>query len=198
MDIHKINRVIDMFLKNMYDVDVYLTPDGKEYKVNILFFPSKFLKGSSEYSEKYYNFFNRGNEEIQDDIFKAFKYLGLDSSKVERDYIHTHMSSDIPEYLKNYQRELLGHINDFFESDLIEDFNLSNIISNVRVREIEPLVTHMHSGVKPYLSLRLVFDTNNYPYDLHSLLNSTYVMNPLIDYLKTKMELDPQISFWFD
>lgn len=196
MDIHKLNRVIDMFLKNMYDVDVYLTPDGNEYKVNIFFFPSKFLKGSSEYSEKYYNFFNRNNEEIQDDIFKAFKYLGLDSSKVERDYIHTHMSSDIPEYLKNYQRELLGHINDFLEYD--EDFNLSNIISNVRVRDIEPLVTHMHSGVKPYLSLRLVFDTNNLPYNLHSLMNSTYVMNPLIDYLKTKMELDPQISFWFD
>ena len=196
MDIHKLNRVIDMFLKNMYDVDVYLTPDGNEYKVNIFFFPSKFLKGSSEYSEKYYNFFNRNNEEIQDDIFKAFKYLGLDSSKVERDYIHTHMSSDIPEYLKNYQRELLGHINDFLEYD--EDFNLSNIISNVRVRDIEPLVTHMHSGVKPYLSLRLVFDTNNLIYNLHSLMNSTYVMNPLIDYLKTKMELDPQISFWFD
>lgn len=196
MDIYKLNRVIDMFLKNMYDVDVYLTPDGNEYKVNIFFFPSKFLKGSSEYSEKYYNFFNRNNEEIQDDIFKAFKYLGLDSSKVERDYIHTHMSSDIPEYLKNYQRELLGHINDFLEYD--EDFNLSNIISNVRVRDIEPLVTHMHSGVKPYLSLRLVFDTNNLPYNLHSLMNSTYVMNPLIDYLKTKMELDPQISFWFD
>ena len=71
MDIHKLNRVIDMFLKNMYDVDVYLTPDGNEYKVNIFFFPSKFLKGSSEYSEKYYNFFNRNNEEIQDDIFKA-------------------------------------------------------------------------------------------------------------------------------
>ena len=196
MDIYKLNRVIDMFLKNMYDVDVYLTPDGNEYKVNIFFSPSKFLKGSSEYSEKYYNFFNRNNEEIQDDIFKAFKYLGLDSSKVERDYIHTHMSSDIPEYLKNYQRELLGHINDFLEYD--EDFNLSNIISNVRVRDIEPLVTHMHSGVKPYLSLRLVFDTNNLPYNLHSLMNSTYVMNPLIDYLKTKMELDPQISFWFD
>lgn len=196
MDIYKLNRVIDMFLKNMYDVDVYLTPDGNEYKVNIFFFPSKFLKGSSEYSEKYYNFFNRNNEEIQDDIFKAFKYLGLDSSKVERDYIHTHMSSDIPEYLKNYQRELLGHINDFLEYD--EDFNLSNIISNVRVRDIEPLVTHMHSGVKPYLSLRLVFDTNNLPYNLHSLMNSTYVMNPLIDYLNTKMELDPQISFWFD
>ena len=196
MDIYKLNRVIDMFLKNMYDVDVYLTPDGNEYKVNIFFFPSKFLKGSSEYSEKYYNFFNRNNEEIQDDIFKAFKYLGLDSSKVERDYIHTHMSSDIPEYLKNYQRELLGHINDFLEYD--EDFNLSNIISNVRVRDIEPLVTHMHSGVKPYLSLRLVFDTNNLRYNLHSLMNSTYVMNPLIDYLKTKMELDPQISFWFD
>ena len=196
MDIYKLNRVIDMFLKNMYDVDVYLTPDGNEYKVNIFFFPSKFLKGSSEYSEKYYNFFNRNNEEIQDDIFKAFKYLGLDSSKVERDYIHTHMSSDIPEYLKNYQRELLGHINDFLEYD--EDFNLSNIISNVRVRDIEPLVTHMHSGVKPYLSLRLVFDTNNLPYNLHSLMNSTYVMNPLIDYLRTKMELHPQISFWFD
>lgn len=198
MDLHKLNRVIDMFLKNMYDVDVYLTPDGKEYKVNLLFFPSKFLKGSSEYSEKYYNFFNRNEEEIEDDIFKAFKYLGLDSSKVERDYIHVHMSSDIPEYLENYQRELLGHINDFFESDLAEDFRLSNIISNVRVRDIEPLVTHMNSGVKPYLSLRLVFDTNNYPYDLHSLLNSTYVMNPLMDYLKPKMELDPQISFWFD
>lgn len=198
MDLHKLNRVLDMFLKNMYDVDVYLTPDGKDYKVNLLFFPSKFLKGSSEYSEKYYNFFNRNEEEIEDDIFKAFKYLGLDSSKVERDYIHVHMSSDIPEYLKNYQVELLGHINDFFESDLAEDFRLSNIISNVRVWDIEPLVTHMHSGVKPYLSLRLVFDANNYPYDLRSLLNSTYVMNPLLDYLKTKMELDPQISFWFE
>lgn len=54
--------MVDLFMKRLYDVDVYLTESkygDEQYRINILVFPSKFLKGSPEFSEKYYNFFNR-------------------------------------------------------------------------------------------------------------------------------------------
>jgi hypothetical protein len=201
MDFDKMNRILDMFMRSMYGVDAYLTPISRFhpiiYRPNILFFPSKFLKGSSEYSEKYYKFFNRDGQEIEDDIFKAFKYLGVNSENIDRGSTIIHISSDIPEYLKNYQRELIVHINDFIESDFIKDYPLSDIVSNIRVNSMDSMAFLTGRGENPYINFKLIFDSTS-SYNLGSLLNSWVVRNPLMDYLKTKMKVDPQIDFWFD
>ena len=88
MDFEKMNRILDMFMRSMYGVDAYLTPIPRfppiPYRPNILFFPSKFLKGSPEFSEKYYKFFNRDEKEIENDIFRAFKYLGVNSENISK------------------------------------------------------------------------------------------------------------------
>jgi hypothetical protein len=201
MDFDKMNRILDMFMRSMYGVDAYLTPISRFtpiiYRPNILFFPSKFLKGSSEFSEKYYKFFNRDRQEIEDDIFKAFKYLGVNSENIDRGSTIIHISSDIPEYLKNYQRELIVHINNFFESDFIKDYPLSNTVSNFRVNSMDSVVFLTASDESPYINFKLIFDSTSF-YNLGSLLNSWEVRNPLMDYLSTKMKVDPQIDFWFD
>ena len=200
MDFDKMNRILDMFMRSMYGVDAYLTSIRSFppiiYRANILFFPSKFLKGSSEYSEKYYKFFNRDEKEIENDIFRAFKYLGVNSENI-RGYTFIHISSDIPEYLKNYQRELIVHINDFIESDTIKDYRLSEAVSNFRVDSIDPVVFLTGRGDSPYINFKIIFDSKSF-YNLASLLNSWEVRNPLMDYLKTKMKVDPQIDFYFD
>ena len=200
MDFDKMNRILDMFMRSMYGVDAYLTSIRSFppiiYRANILFFPSKFLKGSSEYSEKYYKFFNRDEKEIEDDIFRAFKYLGVNSENI-RGSTFIHISSDIPEYLKNYQRELIVHINDFIESDTIKDYRLSEAVSNFRVDSIDPVVFLTGRGDSPYINFKIIFDSKSF-YNLASLLNSWEVRNPLMDYLKTKMKVDPQIDFYFD
>jgi hypothetical protein len=201
MDFDKMNRILDMFMRSMYGVDAYLTPISRFspiiYRPNILFFPSKFLKGSSEFSEKYYKFFNRDEKEIEDDIFKAFKYLGVNSENIDRGSTVIHISSDIPEYLKNYQRELIVHINNFFESDFIKDYRLSEAVSNFRVDSIDSVAFLRGRGDYPYINFKIIYDSTSF-YNLGSLLNSWEVRNPLMDYLKTKMKVDPQIDFWFD
>jgi hypothetical protein len=201
MDFDKMNRILDMFMRSMYGVDAYLTPISRFtpiiYRPNILFFPSKFLKGSSEYSEKYYKFFNRDGQEIEDDIFKAFKYLGVNSENIDRGSTIIHISSDIPEYLKNYQRELIVHINDFIESDTIKDYRLSEAASNFRVDSIDSVAFLTGRGDSPYINFKIIYDSKSF-YNMASLLNSWEVRNPLMDYLSTKMKVDPQIDFYFD
>lgn len=198
MDIHKINTILDKFMKRIYDVDVYLTEykyknTGKQYKINLLVFPSKFLKSSPEFNEKYYNFFNRGEREILNDIFKAFKYLGIDHNEIEGDYIHFETSSDLPDYLKKYNKELISNINSY-----INDSKLSEYISNVKIDRIEPSIPHGSSYHVPYMDLRLSYDTINKNMDVYYYLNENSFREPLMDYISAKMEVDPQIEFWFE
>ena len=203
MDINKVNRVLDLYMRGMYGVDAYLTPSkygGKNtYLINILLFPSKFLKNSPDFSQKYYDFFSKGVNEVLKDILKGFKYLGINiRSEIKLlDYVRLHISSD-SEYLKNYIKELMGHINNFIESDIIEDFYpLSKRMSNVKVEMIDPVIDDMVPGI-PYVSLRLTYDSLDDSVDITSLLNEELFRKPLEDYLKTKMNLDPQIDYWFE
>jgi hypothetical protein len=203
MDINKVNRVLDLYMRGMYGVDAYLTPSkygGKNtYLINILLFPSKFLKNSPDFSQKYYDFFSRGVNEVLKDILKGFKYLGINiRSEIKLlDYVRLHISSD-SEYLKNYIKELMEHINNFIESDIIEDFYpLSKRMSNVKVEMIDPVIDDMVPGI-PYVSLRLTYDSLDDSVDITSLLNEELFRKPLEDYLKTKMNLDPQIDYWFE
>ena len=203
MDINRVNRVLDLYMREMYGVDVYLTPSrygGKNtYLINVLLFPSKFLKNSPDFSQKYYDFFNRGEREVFEDVIKAFRYLGINiRSEIKlEDYVKLDMSLD-SDYFKDYVKELMGHINDFIESDIIEDFGtLSKRMSNVRVERIDP-VTPLNEFTPPYISLRLTYDSLDDSVDITPLLNTEAVREPLENYLKTKMNLDPQINFWFE
>lgn len=203
MDINRVNRVLDLYMREMYGVDAYLTPSrygGKNtYLINVLLFPSKFLKNSPDFSQNYYDFFNRGEHEVFEDIIKAFRYLGINiRSEIKlEDYVKLDMSLD-SDYFKDYVKELMGHINDFIESDIIEDFGtLSERMSNVRVERIDP-VTPLNEFTPPYISLRLTYDSLDDSVDITPLLNTEAVREPLENYLKTKMNLDPQINFWFE
>jgi len=204
MDINRVNRVLDLYMREMYGVDAYLTPSrygGKNtYLINVLLFPSKFLKNSPDFSQKYYDFFSRGEREVFQDILKAFRYLGVNirsEIKLEDDYVRLDMSLD-SDYFKDYVKELMGHINDFIESDIIEDFYiLSKRMSNVRVERIDPVI-FVNEFNPPYISLRLTYDSSDDSVDFTSLLNDEYFREPLENYLKTKMNLDPQIDYWFE
>ena len=204
MDIHTINTGLDKFMRRIYGIDVYLTENqygfgDKEYLINILFFPSKFLQGSPEYSEKYHKFFDRTRYEIEEDIFRALKMLGIDSKDIQGDSLRLRISSDLPEYLQTYSKELVDNINKFIETETILDgVSLSDRISNVRVGVMIPSVPYRSEGYDPHILLRLEYDdTSNVNID-SNFLNDSYVRKPMIDYLKTKMDLDPQIDFWFD
>jgi hypothetical protein len=203
MDINRVNRVLDLYMRGMYGVDAYLTPskygDKNTYLINILLFPSKFLKNSPDFSQKYYDFFSRGASEVLRDVVEAFRYLGVNiRSEIKlEDYISLDISSD-SEYLKNYIKELMGHINNFIESDIIEDFYpLSKRMSNVRVRRVDPVIDDMIPGI-PYVSLRLTYDSLDNSVDITPLLNEELFRKPLENYLKTKMNFDPQIDYWFE
>jgi hypothetical protein len=201
MDIHKINIMVDLFMKRLYDVDVYLSESkygDEQYRINILVFPSKFLKGSPEFSEKYYNFFNRKKSEILDDIFKAFKYLGISSEEIENDSIYTVLSSDIPDYLKKYNKEFISNINEFIKNKEVANIKLSEHISNVKINRIESFVPDGSSYTEPYIDLRLSIDSVNKNLDPYSFLNDDIFRKPLMDYLNERMNLDSQIGFWFE
>jgi hypothetical protein len=157
------------------------------------------LKNSPDFSQKYYDFFSRGASEVLRDVVEAFRYLGVNiRSEIKlEDYISLDISSD-SEYLKNYIKELMGHINNFIESDIIEDFYpLSKRMSNVRVEMMDPVIHDMVLEI-PYVSLRLTYDSLDDSVDITSLLNEKLFRKPFENYLKTKMNLDPQIDYWFE
>jgi hypothetical protein len=196
MEIHDLNRVIDMFMKEMYDLDVYFTPDsGNAYRLNVLIFPSKFLRNSPDFSEKYFNVLTGLENNIERTIYKAFMYLGINSADIKIDDIRVHMASDSTGYLTKYSKEIVSHINDFLEFGL-SDFDLKGRVSNVRIHRMEPSFYGV-DNYEPEVNLRLKFE-NNYKYDLGGFLNNDSFRAPLIEYLNEEMELDPQIDFWFE
>lgn len=204
MDIHQINRAIDMFMKRMYDVDVYITEQNSSfrnepYRINILFFPSKFLKKSPDYSEKYFKFFNRLQPEIEKDVERALKYLGLDKSKYMTDDIRFHLSSTTPQYLENYASEFVSNVNEFIKSkSFSEARNLDEYVSNVTVERMEILIPFSDSRDFPSeVNLRLNFDSRN-EFFIQPLLNDNSFRRELYDYLDNHMDLDPQIDYWFE
>lgn len=91
----------------------------------------------------------------------------------------------------------MGHINNFIESDLIEDlYLLSKRMSNVKVKMMNPVIDDMVLGI-PYVNLWLTYDSlGDSVYT--PLLNDELFRKPLENYLKTKMNLDPQIDYWFE
>jgi hypothetical protein len=48
------------------------------------------------------------------------------------------------------------------------------------------------------MDLRLSYDTINKNMDVYDYLNDSSFREPLMDYISTKMEVDPQIEFWFE
>ena len=204
MDIHKINRALDLFMKRMYDVDAYFTEQSQSfrnepYRINILFFPSKFLKKSPDYSEKYFKFFNRTQPEIENDVERALRYLGLDTSKYMTDDIRFHVSSATSEYLQNYISEFISYVNEFIKSKgYSEVMNLDEYVSNVTLDRMEILIPH--SDLRDYssnINLRLNFDSTS-EFFINPLLNDNSFRKELLEYLDNHMELDPQIDFWFE
>ena len=204
MDIHKINRALDLFMKRMYDVDAYFTEQSQSfrnepYRINILFFPSKFLKKSPDYSEKYFKFFNRTQPEIENDVERALRYLGLDTSKYMTDDIRFHVSSATSEYLQNYISEFISNVNEFIKSKgYSEVMNLDEYVSNVTLDRMEILIPH--SDLRDYssnINLRLNFDSTS-EFFINPLLNDNSFRKELLEYLDNHMELDPQIDFWFE
>ena len=103
------------------------------------------------------------------------------------------MSSKIPDYLKKYNEEFISNINEY-----ISNSDLSEIISNVRINRLEPSIPHGSNYHVPYIDLRLYFDSNNKNVDASYYLNDNIFRKPLMDYISTKMEVDPQIDFWFE
>jgi hypothetical protein len=203
MDIHQTNRVIDKFMKRMYDVDVYLTPiesiwknsPSHEYQVNIIFFPSKFLKNSPDYSEKYYQFLNRSKYEIESDIKKAFKYFGISQERIGTShFLNIYMSSDTSEYLRDYINELLKNINEYIDTELNKD-NYFGDLSNISLNRIDPVI--LSPIDESFINLRLTYNHSS-GFLLSPLLNDKSIKEILDIWLNKKMNVDPQIDFWFD
>ena len=213
MDIHQINRVVDKFMKRMYDVDVYLTPieskwknsPSHEYQVNIIFFPSKFLKNSPDYSEKYYRFLNRSKHEIESDIKKSFKYFGISQERIGAShFLDIQMSSDTSEYLRDYINEILKNINEYIDTDLNKD-NYFGDLSNISLKRIDPVMRYLSPIDEPFINLRLTYNhssdilsTGRGNYRLSPLLNDKSIREILDIWLNKKMNVDPQIDFWFE
>lgn len=192
-------------MKRLYDVDVYVTPSNykdRVYDINILFFPSKFLKRSPDFSENNYQFYNRSRVEIESDIMDAFTFFNIDKSKINRNGLKVDLSLKNSEYLENYTDKLLYNINNFFKTEKVDELDLSGKVSNIKLNYLEHVMPLAKDGKTPYLKLNLSHNYSDGDSTMFShidpLLNDDFIRDPLKDYLKTKMEVDPQINFWFD
>ncbi len=80
----------------------------------------------------------------------------------------------------------------------VANIKLSEHISNVKINRIESFVPDGSSYTEPYIDLRLSIDSANKNLDPYSFLNDDIFRKPLMDYLNKRMNLDPQIDFWFE
>ena len=124
--------------------------------------------------------------------------MGIDSKDIEGDSPRLRISSDLPEYLQTYNKELVSNINKFIETETIDGISLSDKMSNVRIATMIPSVDYKHEGYGSHILLRLDYDDTSDGHMNSNFLNDSFVRDPMIDYLKTKMNLDPQIDFWFE
>lgn len=123
--------------------------------------------------------------------------MGINSEEVTRNNIKLRISSDIPEYIKTYGQELVSNINNFIETETMDGISLSDKMSDVKVTRIFATIPYEDEGFDSHILLGLNHEVAG-RYLGATFLNDKFVRDRMIDYLKTKMELDPQIDFWFD
>ena len=121
--------------------------------------------------------------------------MGISSEEIENDSIYTVLSSDIPEYVKKYNKEFISNINEFIKNEEVADIKLSKHISNVKINRI---IFFDIGREEPNIDLRLSLDSVNKNLNPYSFLNDNIFMEPLMDYLNQRMNLDSQIVFWFE
>ena len=194
MDILKINHVVDKFMRNLYDVDMWFKKSNwsDAYCTTFLLFPDKFLKKGKDFSQKYYDFFNQNPKEIQDDIQKPIRYLSL-GIVPDMDCTYFKVSDVWGEYLSSYVKNLKEVI-DGFLSEKILDYNsnpgVTYQIYFMVVNWDWTMYEVMGEDVSNERPIMVVFE-------VPKLLYSS-TRDELNEHLKETVEVDPQIKVWIE
>jgi hypothetical protein len=104
------------------------------------------------------------------------------------------MSSDTSEYLRDYIDELLKNINEYIDTELNKD-NYFGDLSNISLNRIDPVI--LSPIDESFINLRLTYNHSS-GFLLSPLLNDKSIKGILDIWLNKKMNVDPQIDFWFD
>ena len=182
MDPIQIDRILNAYMKSIYDVEVdFSGGDGLfSYRLDIPVIPSKFLKNSENFSQRYYNFISLPPLKREQVLSKAFTILGINRSILLRTHDRLSLSGNMGEYLEGYSDEVLSNLNKFFGGEIkfaFKDVELVFTEDNRTDQEIPKLWLHFRQVSGPK-SLNFL---NRYKDEWE-------------EYLSTKMKVDPQIQ----
>lgn len=178
----QIDRILNSYMKSLYDVEVdFSGSDGLfSYRLDIPVIPSKFLKNSKNFSERYYNFISLPPLKREEVLSKAFTILGINRSVLLRTHDRLFLSGNMGEYLEGYSDEVLSYLNKFFGGEIkfaFKDVELVFTEDDMTDQEIPKLWLHFRQVSGPK-SLNFL---NRYKDEWE-------------EYLSTKMKVDPQIQ----
>lgn len=174
----QIDRILNSYMKSLYDTEVdFSGGDGLfSYRLDIPVIPSKFLKNSENFSERYYNFISLPPLKREQVLSKAFTILGINRSILLRTHDRLSLRGNMGEYLEEYSDEVLSNLNKFFGGEIkfaFKDVELFFTEDDRTDLEIPKLWLHFRQVSGP--------KSNKYKDEFE-------------EYLSTKMKVDPQIQ----
>lgn len=191
MDLTKVNLFLKKYMKNLYDLDVYISKDpnddfGLKYMINVVMPHNKLLKRGPEFSEKTYDFLSKSTDDIQDKIEDTLKYIGQKEEFNGKSDIEFLDQTDEPDYLSNYKNESLKVIQDYLRS---KGYN-----PNIKFDGYRFFLPSQENDEIIGIDIKYKGES----YFRHKLNEEIlYEFSNFYDYLKQNMDYDPQIYFWF-
>ena len=196
LDIHKINRFLDKFVRSIYGVDMYIANSRYAGTVpHIIIYPYKFLKNSPEYDPSFIELTNKAKAEK---IFTdTMKYMGVDAEKRFNDNIVYTVSKNLGSYLEKYIKDVEYLTPMFFESDYLpEEYRGRVKDTNVKYRNI-----WFHGGFNSHYDAERYIEPNlgvgfQVTKEAESFLSA--FEDEFKDYLSNNMNVDDQIDIFFN
>lgn len=180
MDIVKVNKFLDKFVKKLYGLDMYIVNERFGLKIHVLVFPYKILEKSPDYDPEY----RKNLGDIRNIFDGAMRHMG-ESNTIDS-YQFT-LSKDLGKYLDDYLANVMELLDMFWDTDYAPDYKLSDDEKRFKL-----------SSINYYNFKSSSFEDGDYEnimVTVHSGKKNLNFLEPeIIDYLSNNMELDPQIQ----
>lgn len=109
MNLSTLNRYFDRFVYKQTGLDIFIVHSNVDtYRCNVIVYPDKFLKNSSDFSPRYYEFLNN-NDSVINVIESAFRVLGMNTKYSDKAFNNENtfevryiLADNWGEYLNDY------------------------------------------------------------------------------------------------
>jgi len=188
-DIQLKNKFLDKFVKNVYDIDMFISTNPYPHP-KIIVYPYKFLKNSPDFNPNYLDLMYEFKAQ---EVFKtAMQHLGGSNASVG-DLKYVLSSNDLGTYLNDYIKNVEYLVPMFFSTDYLPE-EMRDVVKDTDVKfskaRFNGGFTLQGRKIEPKISL--AFKVSKEANNVINNYNTEFM-----DYLSNNMNIDDQINIWF-